>query len=173
MILRVENPTDQKTSIFSLELTPKITFYWGSHTKFCWPLTPLTSHKVWSFFCVFLAAPLINLFASNKNVKTEINISISFIRFSHFTSVVFSFVHSFLLTSSQPVDSRPVGSERRRSIWKFELKISGEKMLLLTWRQERKGLKKGAQDYYGYSTAKKLSKTITLSDKKWSNAPRH
>ena len=40
----------------------------------------------------------------------------------------------------------------------------------LTFEQERKGLKKGINDYLCMSAAKKLSKTITFSDKKWSNA---
>ena len=39
----------------------------------------------------------------------------------------------------------------------------------LTLEQERKGLKKGINDYLCMSAAKKLSKTITFSDKKWSN----
>ena len=38
-----------------------------------------------------------------------------------------------------------------------------------TLEQERKGLKKGINDYLCMSVAKKLSKTITFSDKKWSN----
>ena len=40
----------------------------------------------------------------------------------------------------------------------------------LTLEQERKGLKKGINDYLCMSAAKKLSKTITFSDKKWSTA---
>ena len=39
----------------------------------------------------------------------------------------------------------------------------------LTLKQERKGLKKGINDYLCMSAAKKLSKTITFLDKKWSN----
>ena len=38
-----------------------------------------------------------------------------------------------------------------------------------TLEQERKGLEQGVNDYLCLSAAKKLSKTITFSDKKWSN----
>ena len=84
-------------------------------------------------------------------------------------------VRSFFLTDLQP-------ASRKWPEWKwegqreggknlnFELKTSGEKCLLRTGKQEQKGLKQGAYDYYCYSSAKKLSKTITSSDKKWSNA---
>ena len=43
----------------------------------------------------------------------------------------------------------------------------------LTLEQERKGLKKGINDYLCMSAAKKLSKTITFSDKKWSTVIMH
>ena len=39
-----------------------------------------------------------------------------------------------------------------------------------TLEQERKGLEQGECNYLCLSAAKKLSKTITFSDKKWSNA---
>ena len=38
-----------------------------------------------------------------------------------------------------------------------------------TLEQERKGLEQGVNNYLCLSAAKKLSKTITFSDKKWSN----
>ena len=38
-----------------------------------------------------------------------------------------------------------------------------------TGEQERKGLEQGVYDYLCLSAAKKLSKTITFSDKKWFN----
>ena len=38
-----------------------------------------------------------------------------------------------------------------------------------TLEQERKGLKQEVHDYLCLSAAKKLSKTITFLDKKWSN----
>ena len=38
-----------------------------------------------------------------------------------------------------------------------------------TLEQERKGLEQGVCHYLCLSAAKKLSKTITFSDKKWSN----
>ena len=40
-----------------------------------------------------------------------------------------------------------------------------------TLEQERKGLEQGVCNYLCLSAAKKLSKTITFSDKKWSNGP--
>ena len=42
-----------------------------------------------------------------------------------------------------------------------------------TLEQERKGLKQEVHDYLCLSAAKKLSKTITFLDKKWSNTTLH
>ena len=57
MILGAKIRPTKKRRFFPLKLTPKMTFLWGSHTKFCWPPAPSLQTKCEVFADIFLVAP--------------------------------------------------------------------------------------------------------------------
>ena len=67
------------------------------------------------------------------------------------------------------VRERLASTQNWRSNLNLDFKIWRQKMQERIGEQERKGLEQGVYDYLCLSAAKKLSKTITFSDKKWFN----
>ena len=145
-------------------------------------LWKMTTHppKVWKILYLFLTSSLaqneneieaMSLIEKYKNWNKHLFFIQSLLSFHfHFSCFL---VPTFFLTDLQPASRKSPewkweGQREGGKNLNFELKTSGEKFLLRTGKQEQKGLKQGAYDYYCYSSAKKLSKTITFSDKKWS-----
>ena len=144
-------------------------------------LWKMTTHppKVWKILYLFFTPSLahneneieaMSLIEKYKNWNKHLFFIQSLLSF-HFSCFL---VRSFFLTDLQPASRKWLewkweGQREGGKNLNFELKTSGGKCLLRTGKQEQKGLKQGAYDYYCYSSAKKLSKTKTFSDKKWSN----